>query len=87
MIIAICMRLIPCTYMYVDACFVQPSGCTLSFEDQQKHMYCPLPLRKEILSSLKDEELDILVIGGGATGTGVALDAVTRGNEHCVFHL
>lgn len=27
----------------------------------------------------KDEEYDILVIGGGATGTGVALDAATRG--------
>lgn len=29
---------------------------------------------------MKDNEVfDILVIGGGATGTGVALDAVTRG--------
>jgi len=27
----------------------------------------------------KDEEYDLLVIGGGATGTGVALDAATRG--------
>ncbi len=26
-----------------------------------------------------DEELDVLVVGGGITGTGVALDAVTRG--------
>lgn len=26
-----------------------------------------------------DEEYDLLVIGGGATGTGVALDAATRG--------
>lgn len=39
----------------------------------------PLPPRQEILNSLRDEEFDILVIGGGATGTGVALDAVTRG--------
>ena len=30
-------------------------------------------------SALKDEEFDILVIGGGATGAGVALDATTRG--------
>lgn len=27
----------------------------------------------------KDEEYDLLVIGGGATGTGIALDAATRG--------
>ena len=27
----------------------------------------------------QDEEYDLLVIGGGATGTGVALDAATRG--------
>ncbi|OAQ61708.1 glycerol-3-phosphate dehydrogenase, mitochondrial precursor [Pochonia chlamydosporia 170] len=27
----------------------------------------------------KDAEYDVLIIGGGATGTGIALDAVTRG--------
>jgi glycerol-3-phosphate dehydrogenase len=31
------------------------------------------------IQSLKDKELDILVIGGGIVGTGSALDAVTRG--------
>ncbi|KAI0451826.1 DAO-domain-containing protein [Xylaria acuta] len=40
--------------------------------------------REEQLKQLKksreqEEEYDILVIGGGATGAGVALDAVTRG--------
>lgn len=36
--------------------------------------------RKEILASLQSrEEYDVLVIGGGATGLGVALDAVSRG--------
>lgn len=29
--------------------------------------------------SSPDSVFDILVIGGGATGTGIALDAVTRG--------
>ena len=37
--------------------------------------------RQELLKDLKSsEEFDVLVIGGGATGCGVALDAVTRGN-------
>lgn len=30
-------------------------------------------------SSGKDDEYDLLVIGGGATGSGIALDAATRG--------
>ncbi|KAL9241890.1 hypothetical protein vseg_015950 [Gypsophila vaccaria] len=42
-----------------------------------------VPPRKAHLSALasagKDGPLDVLVVGGGATGCGVALDAVTRG--------
>ncbi|KAG8844745.1 mitochondrial glycerol-3-phosphate dehydrogenase [Serendipita sp. 411] len=43
------------------------------------------PSRKDMLERLKlsnrnkDEEFDLLVIGGGATGAGVALDAASRG--------
>jgi hypothetical protein len=47
------------------------------------------PTRQEILNRLKgintdgkqlsDQEFDVLIIGGGATGTGCALDAATRG--------
>ena len=41
------------------------------------------PPRKEQLAALSSSSaarpFDILVIGGGATGTGVALDAATRG--------
>ena len=43
------------------------------------------PSRKETLAKLKlsaenkDEVFDLLVIGGGATGAGVALDAASRG--------
>lgn len=37
-----------------------------------------LPSRQAQLASLKSKEFDILVIGGGATGVGCALDAVTR---------
>ncbi|XP_019638356.1 PREDICTED: glycerol-3-phosphate dehydrogenase, mitochondrial-like [Branchiostoma belcheri] len=40
----------------------------------------PLPTRVENLRALQETpEFDVLVIGGGATGCGVALDAVTRG--------
>lgn len=38
-----------------------------------------LPTREEQLSALRNtEEFDVLVVGGGATGSGCALDAVTR---------
>eukprot|EP00398_MALV-I-01_sp_L67-1_P000452 gene452-132_t len=35
--------------------------------------------RNENLERLKNEDYDVLVIGGGATGTSVALDCATRG--------
>jgi len=35
--------------------------------------------RASDLARLRDEEFDVLVIGGGVTGVGCALDAVTRG--------
>jgi glycerol-3-phosphate dehydrogenase len=35
--------------------------------------------RAESLRRLADEQFDVLVVGGGITGVGVALDAVTRG--------
>ena len=39
-----------------------------------------IPSRVDIISKLKArEEFDVLIIGGGATGSGAALDAATRG--------
>lgn len=39
-----------------------------------------LPPRDEQIKSLQTEdEFDVLIIGGGATGAGCALDSVTRG--------
>ncbi|MEM6320793.1 MAG: glycerol-3-phosphate dehydrogenase/oxidase, partial [Bacteroidota bacterium] len=35
--------------------------------------------RVQTLETLQTEEFDLLVIGGGATGTGIALDAAARG--------
>lgn len=41
-----------------------------------------LPLRSEQIKSLQSgDEFDVLIIGGGATGAGCALDSVTRGME------
>ena len=48
-------------------------------ELEQRAMASFLPTRDDQLRSLKDEEFDILVVGGGATGCGVALDSVSRG--------
>lgn len=41
--------------------------------------YTPLPPRANQIKALENNQLDVLVVGGGATGCGVALDAVTRG--------
>eukprot|EP00045_Choanoeca_perplexa_P007531 m.69223 g.69223 ORF g.69223 m.69223 type:complete len:593 (-) comp14109_c0_seq1:453-2231(-) len=38
-----------------------------------------LPSRSLVMETLDKEHYDLVVIGGGATGCGVALDAVTRG--------
>ncbi|KAK0425857.1 hypothetical protein QR680_009430 [Steinernema hermaphroditum] len=47
-----------------------------------------LPTRKEILDSLNSGEVfDVLVIGGGATGAGVALDSQTRGLKTALVEL
>src|SRR5205823_12385469 len=35
--------------------------------------------RAEALARLADEQFDVLVVGGGITGAGVALDAASRG--------
>ena len=35
--------------------------------------------REQALSALASEDFDVVVIGGGITGAGVALDAASRG--------
>ena len=48
------------------------------------YAYAPLPSRDQLLENLGVQEYDILVVGGGATGCGVALDSVSRG-RHCIY--
>jgi len=43
--------------------------------------------RSANLKSLEDEEFDVLIIGGGATGSGCALDAVSRGLKTALVEL
>ncbi len=43
--------------------------------------------RSDQLKRMKQEELDVLVIGGGITGSGIALDAVTRGLKTAVVEM
>ena len=51
-------------------------GCA----DRIKYEF-PMKSRQEHLENLKDstQEFDILIVGGGANGTGVVLDAASRG--------
>ena len=61
-------------------------------QEQQKRKLVPmkmLPSRMEMLKKLKDPNnvYDVLVIGGGATGCGVALDSITRGLSTALVEL
>lgn len=38
-----------------------------------------MPTREEQIKSLQTDSFDVIIIGGGATGSGCALDAATRG--------
>jgi len=56
---------------------------TVQATDQlaQKIKTARLPTRQQQLTALRSKTFDILVVGGGATGCGVALDAVSRGRH------
>ncbi|WP_227937013.1 glycerol-3-phosphate dehydrogenase/oxidase [Alkalihalobacillus deserti] len=43
--------------------------------------------RNDIISELSDVSFDLLVIGGGITGAGIALDATTRGIKTAVVEM
>jgi len=46
---------------------------------KKERMAYPSNRRKEILNEFSKKKYDIVVIGGGITGAGIALDAVSRG--------
>ncbi|WP_088009607.1 glycerol-3-phosphate dehydrogenase/oxidase [Indiicoccus explosivorum] len=43
--------------------------------------------RSETIGKMKDEPLDLLVIGGGITGAGIALDAASRGMKTGIIEM
>ncbi|MFD0769721.1 glycerol-3-phosphate dehydrogenase/oxidase [Bacillus sp. CGMCC 1.60114] len=43
--------------------------------------------RQNVLNEVNKQELDIIVIGGGITGSGIALDAAKRGLSTVVFEM
>lgn len=56
------------------------SDSTVKAHVAHKQVKRPLPTREDQVKSLKtQDEYDVLIIGGGATGSGCALDAATRG--------
>lgn len=67
------------------------------FRNENKHLVLaenanfvptPLPTRNEQLKALQSvKDFDILVIGGGATGSGVALDSISRGLKTALVEL
>ncbi|CUM64657.1 uncharacterized protein PRCAT00002266001 [Priceomyces carsonii] len=74
------------TVVYLD--FIRspkPSALTNSYKPLRKDLPEP-PSRESLLKNLDTtEKFDVVVIGGGATGTGVALDAATRGMNVCML--
>ncbi|KAJ8321071.1 hypothetical protein KUTeg_002658 [Tegillarca granosa] len=67
-----------CVVAYAYPKFIKRNIVT-AFDIEKEYAWTPLPTRAQMLKSMQDEEFDVLVIGGGATGCGVALDAVSRG--------
>ncbi|KAG1151770.1 hypothetical protein G6F37_001397 [Rhizopus arrhizus] len=47
--------------------------------DQKQKDFWHVSDREEMIKRLKSEDYDLLVVGGGATGAGVSVDAATRG--------
>lgn len=75
------------TIIYLD--FVRPpvvADLSNSYKPLSKSVAKPPPSRAELVENLnKTKNFDVLIIGGGATGTGTAVDAATRGLNVCML--
>ncbi|CAI5759200.1 unnamed protein product [Candida verbasci] len=74
------------TIIYLD--FIQPkkpSQLVTSYKPLTKEFKAP-PTRSELIDNLKKTaNFDVLIIGGGAVGSGTAVDAATRGLNVCLL--
>lgn len=72
--------------VYID--YIKPPAVpelVTSYKPLRKDLPAP-PKRDELVSRLETTpKFDVLVIGGGAVGTGTALDAATRGLNVCLL--
>jgi glycerol-3-phosphate dehydrogenase len=60
--------------------FVRNKAFAEALQEQQQRDFWLPPSREEMINRLKDNsQYDLLVVGGGATGAGVSVDAATRG--------
>jgi glycerol-3-phosphate dehydrogenase len=55
------------------------ASASTPIEDDQTTAHATRPDREAMFSALGHEVFDLLVVGGGITGTGVARDAALRG--------
>lgn len=55
-----------------------------SYKPLVKSKDLPPPSRKDLINTL-DKKFDVLIVGGGATGAGTAVDAATRGLSVCLL--
>jgi glycerol-3-phosphate dehydrogenase len=66
--------------LFVGGYITHRQTLTMHAQKVESEMLWKPPSRDEIISRMKTTpEFDLLVIGGGATGSGCALDAATRG--------
>ncbi len=63
---------------FVVSFSLSKGGITMKFSSKQ---------RKDVLNGVNKQELDVIVIGGGITGSGIALDGATRGLSTIVFEM
>ncbi|EKX73189.1 glycerol-3-phosphate dehydrogenase, putative [Theileria equi strain WA] len=74
-LIGICSGAIAGSYLFVKR---EHEKCSLP-RDTKFIIPDKLKSRSDMIKSLKSDKFDVLVIGGGCTGTSVALDCATRG--------
>lgn len=71
--------------LYLD--FIRPplkSHFQDSYKPLVKSTAPPPPSRQDLIKTL-DKKFDVIIVGGGATGAGTALDAATRGLSVCLL--